>query len=211
MCNLYRMTKPHAEVAQLFGASSGQQGNAGEEIFPGYPGLVIASDGLRTMHWGFPLSLRGKSGQMLKPKPVNNARSDKLATHFWKSSFVERRCLIPATAWAEAEGPIGAKTRSWFSLPDQDLFALAGLWRWSNEWGEVYSMVITDAHGIAREVHSRMPVVLRPEIHALWLSGTPQDAFELCRPYEGELALDRTAQLWSGEGRKSAPPGAVHS
>lgn len=211
MCNLYRMTKPHAEVAQLFGVTLGNVGNAGEEVYPGYPGLVVADGELRSMNWGFPLSVRGKSGRMLKPKPVNNARSDKLATPFWKASFVERRCLIPATAWAEAEGPSGGKTRSWLSLPDQELFALAGLWRWSDEWGEVYSMVITAAQGIASEVHSRMPVVLRPESHAAWLSGSAQDAFELCQPYGGELALDRTAQLWSGEGRISSPPSAVHS
>ncbi len=211
MCNLYRMTKPQAEVARLFGVSAGQEGNAGEEIYPGYPGLVIAADGLRTMHWGFPLALRGKSGQMLKPKPVNNARTDKLATSFWKSSFVARRCLIPTSAWAEAEGPNGAKTRSWFSLADRELFALAGIWRWSDEWGEDYSMIITEAHGIARQVHARMPVVLEPESHAQWLSGSPQQAFDLCRPYEGELALDRTSQPWKGEGRAAALSDAPHS
>jgi hypothetical protein len=30
------------------------------------------------MVWGFPLVLKGKGGQALKPKPVNNARVDKL-------------------------------------------------------------------------------------------------------------------------------------
>ena len=30
------------------------------------------------MTWGFPLVLKGKNGQPLKPKPVNNARTDKL-------------------------------------------------------------------------------------------------------------------------------------
>ena len=205
MCNLYRMTKARDEVAKLFNVDIGQAANVGDEVFPGYPGLVVAEGKLRTMHWGFPLALRGKSGQLLKPKPVNNARTDKLSGRFWKASFAERRCLILATAWAEAEGPSGAKTRSWFSLPDQEVFAIAGIWRWSDEWGEVYSMVIADAAGLAAEVHSRMPVVLTPENHAQWLRGSPQEAFALCRPYEGELALDRTPQLWSGDGRRSVP------
>jgi hypothetical protein len=67
------------------------------------------------MTWGFPLLLKGKSGQPLKPKPVNNAREDKLGTAFWRASFERRRCLIPVTAWAEAEGAKGAMTRTWYS------------------------------------------------------------------------------------------------
>lgn len=42
---------------------------------------------MRTMTWGFPLSLTGKSGQKLKPKPVNNARADKLDSFMWRYSF----------------------------------------------------------------------------------------------------------------------------
>lgn len=47
---------------------------------------------------GFPLALTGKQGQKLKPRPVNNARSDKLDSFMWRYSFEERRCLIPMTA-----------------------------------------------------------------------------------------------------------------
>jgi hypothetical protein len=68
------------------------------------------------MIWGFPLQLKGKHGQPLKPKPVNNTRADKLGSNFWYNSFEQRRCLIPLTAWAEAEGPTRAKTRTWLSL-----------------------------------------------------------------------------------------------
>src|SRR5690349_12768805 len=103
MCNLYRITKAHAEVARLFGASLGSIGNAPEEVYPGYPGLVVAKGELRSMVWGFPLVLKGKNGQPLKPKPVNNARADKLDAFKWRYSFQERRCLIPVTAFAEAE------------------------------------------------------------------------------------------------------------
>ena len=57
------------------------------------------------MVWGFPLVMKGKSGQPLKPKPVNNTRADKLDSFMWRYSFRERRCLIPVTEFAEAEGP----------------------------------------------------------------------------------------------------------
>ncbi len=41
MCNLYRMTRTADEVAGLFGAINSGGSNAGGEVYPGYPGLVI--------------------------------------------------------------------------------------------------------------------------------------------------------------------------
>ncbi len=202
MCNLYRMTKSRAEVAKLFEVDAGDSGgNFGEEVFPGYPGLVVAQGRVRQMNWGFPLVMKGKSGQMLKPKPVNNTRADKLESYFWRSSFEQRRCLIPVSAWAEAEGPKGAMTRSWLGMPDGDLFVCAGIWRSSDEWGDCYSMVMTDAAGMAAEVHTRMPVILAPQDYVAWIGGTPAEAHALCRPWQGDLALDRTSQPWVGGGQ----------
>ena len=199
MCNLYRMTKTTAEVADWFGAVDALGGaNFGTEVYPGYPGAVIAEGTLRQMSWGFPLQLKGAKGQPLKPKPVNNARTDKLGGFFWKQSFEQRRCLIPLTAWAEAEGAKGAKTRTWLSLPDQELFAVAGVWRSSEEWGDVYAMVMTDAAGDAASVHSRMPVLLAAPDQPRWLASDPASALELCQPWRGPLLLDRTMQAWSG-------------
>ena len=96
MCNLYRMTKAPDEIAHLFGAIADPRGNAGGEVYPGYPGHVVAEGRVRTMNWGFPLTLKGKSGQALKPKPINNARADKLDSFMWRHSFLERRCAAPS-------------------------------------------------------------------------------------------------------------------
>ena len=200
MCNLYKLNKATTEVARLFGVTdSAVGGNQGELVFPGYPGVVIADGELRAMAWGFPLAMRSKkTGQPLKPRPVNNARSDKLATAFWRSSFEQRRCLIPVSAFAEAEGERGAMTRTWLNVPGEPVFACAGIWSYSDEWGRVYSMVMTDPCAQTVEVHDRMPVILRPGEHELWQRGTPAEAFELCRPYVGEMAIERTAELWVG-------------
>lgn len=196
MCNLYRMTKAADEVARLFGVDAPAGTNVGEEVFPGYPGLVLDAAGLRSMTWGFPLSLKGKSGRMLKPKPVNNARCDKLDSFMWRYSFAERRCLIPMTGFAEAEGPKGTKTRSWFSLPDQPVFTAAGIWRQSDEWGAVYSMVMTDAAPVCADLHDRSPVLLDPGQRDLWMRGSPEEALSLCTPYAGLMQADRTAEPW---------------
>lgn len=197
MCNLYRIGQSAEEVARWFDASLGPIGNAGGEIFRGQSGLVIEQGQLRSMAWGFPRAQTSKrTGKPLKPTPVNNARSDKLDSFMWRYSFVERRCLIPLTAWAEAEGAVGQKTRTWLSLPDAELFACAGIWRDSDEWGPCYSMIMTDAAGDAAQVHDRMPVILAPDDYARWCGGTVEEARALCRSWNGALTIDRTDQLW---------------
>ena len=207
MCNLYRMKRATAEVAHWFAVTDEMSGaNLSAEVYPGYPGAVVVPSetggALRRMSWGFPLAMKGAKGQALKPRPVNNTRSDKLDSYMWRYSFAERRCLIPLTEWAEAEGMPKSKggagmTRTWLSLPGQELFAAAGIWRASEEWGDVYSMVMTDSTGAAAEVHSRMPVLLAQGDWAQWTGGTPAEAKALCVPYAGAVTVQRTAELWA--------------
>jgi putative SOS response-associated peptidase YedK len=191
------MTSGNAEVAALFGKPAAVGMNVGSEIYPGYPGLVATQDGVRAMAWGFPLAMKSKkTGLPLKPKPVNNTRDDKLGTSFWRDSFAHRRCLIPVTAWAEAEGEKGSMTRTWYALPNTDIFAVAGVWRPSSERGEVYSMVMVDGCEEMADVHDRMPTILAPEDWTTWTAGTPEEAFGLCRVWRGPLKVDRTAEAW---------------
>ena len=149
------------------------------------------------MNWGFPLQMKGKGGQPLKPRPVNNTRTDKLDSFFWRYSFEERRCIIPVTAWAEAEGAKGRKMRTWLSRPDAELIAVAGIWRSSEEWGDVYSMVMTDSAGVAAECHDRMPVLLDRDDWAGWTDGSTEDARALCVPWTGQLEIERTEDPWT--------------
>lgn len=196
MCNLYRLSKGPAEIAKLFGGLMAEPpGNAGESIYPGYPGIVVADGRVRQMTWGFPLGLKGMKPDA-KPKPVNNARTDKLDSFMWKYSFAERRCLIPVTEFCEAEGEKGAKTRTWFSLPGEEVFAVAGIWRETDEWGPAYSMVMTEACAHVQGVHDRMPVILAREAWGDWLDGMPDNAKLLCQPYPANMVVRRTADPW---------------
>ena len=150
------------------------------------------------MVWGYPLILKSKrTGEPRKPKPVNNTRTDKLDSYMWRYSLAERRCLISFTAWVEAEGSKGGKTRTWLSLPDADLSAVAGIWRSSNEWGECYSMVINDAAGDGAQAHDRMPVLLSSSHFSQWTEGTTDEALGLYHAWTGELELERTKDRWT--------------
>lgn len=198
MCNLYKVDVSAPEIARAFGAVVGHASNAPSEVYPGRPGMVVAGGEVRSMVWGFPFAQKSKTtGLPLKPRPVNNARADRLDSFMWRYSFQERRCLIPVTAFAEAEGEKGLMTRTWFTLPDQPVFAVAGIWRDTDEWGPAYSMVMTEACLHVADVHDRMPVILRRQDWADWTDGPPDAAALLCRPYPELMVVDRTAETWA--------------
>lgn len=48
-------------------------------------------------------------------------------------------------------------TLTWYALPDNAPFAVAGIGRPTVEWGAAYSMVMVDGCERMAEVHDRMP------------------------------------------------------
>ncbi len=203
MCNLFTARVTASEIASAFAARKPSNVNAGGgDVYPGGPGLVVREqDGervIQAMTWGFPLRLKNMKPES-KPKPVNNIAD--LSSFMWK--FVaprpENRCIIPVTAYAEAEGLKGAKTRTWFGLKDRPLFAWAGMWKDSDDWGAVFSGLMTDCNEFVAPVHHRMPVLLFEDEYDQWLHGSLDDVRSFqdrCFPPE-LMTMDRTAELWA--------------
>ncbi len=206
MCNLYSNTTTVEAIRRLFKVThvdaSAANLPAQRSIFPAYDGPVIrnaAAGGreLIMMHWGFVLPQQGRA-----PKAVNNTRDDKArSSGFWKSSFADRRCLIPATSFAEYHpknrDENGHKTVVWFSVKGDEPrppFAFAGIWRdWKGNYkGEfremrAYSMMTTTPNAVVKPIHpTRMPVILADGDHEQWLGGTAEEAAELLRPFPAE-------------------------
>lgn len=202
MCNLYTVRKSAAEVAAHFGVANPIQSNAPDEVYPGTPGMVVIErEGVRIMQsmvWGFPMRFPGMKPDA-KPKPVNNIADLSKPVWIGLARKPQWRCLIPVTHFAEAEGPKGAKTRTWFSLKEEPIFAWGGLWRVSDEWGPVYSGAMTDANEAVLPVHDRMPVLLHRDEYDRWLKGGFEDAlgFQKRRFPADLIAMERTAELWT--------------
>lgn len=204
MCNLYTTKASADEVASAFRARKPANSNVAEgDVYPGGPGLVVREDGgeriVQAMTWGFPLAQKSKvTGQPIKPKPVNNIAD--LTSFMWRfiAARPEHRCIIPLTGFCEAEGEKGSKTRTWFSVKDQPIFAWAGMWKDSPEWGAVYSGLMTDCNETIRPVHNRMPVLLHPEDWDQWLRGSLEDVMAFqgrCYP-DQMIHMERTAEPW---------------
>ncbi len=206
MCNLYSNTTAKEAMRRLFKVTSDldHTGNAEpqEAIFPRYSATVLrlTASGKREllhMHWGFLLpQVSAKTGKPILPKAVNNARDDKIQTSpFWRSSFEQRRCLVPASAYCEAKG-LNPATYYWFGLASDDPdarppFTFAGIWRQfkGDHRGEAvqietYSIATTTPNELTRTIHpDRMPVILDPADHDKWLLGSVTEAATLLRPF----------------------------
>lgn len=203
MCNLYSMTKAREAVIRLFkvGHNRASLFDPKDAIFPGHqaPVVRLAEDGERelvTLSWGFVLLRDGYA-----PKRVTNTRDDKIDTRFWRASFEQRRCLVPATSFCEPHDGRKPATWHWFALKGDEarpMFALAGLWqRWKgpikkdgpNVELDVYSFMTTVPNALTSSInHERSPVLLTNEYEmGLWMHGTAKEARSLLRP----LAPDR--------------------
>ena len=196
MCNLYNMTSNVDAMASLFRFKrSSLNLPQYTSIFPAQdaPVVQLGTDGQRglsIMNWGFVLPQQGKV-----PKRVTNARNDKvMSSPFWKGSFEERRCLVPATSFAEPKGKRPAVWH-WFALKgDEPLFAFAGVWRhWRGKLKDelveldVYAIMTTTPNEVVKPIHpSRMPVMLDPADHETWLNGSASDALALAKPLPAE-------------------------
>lgn len=203
MCNRAERGDTH-KVLNLFAARRGARFNEGPlQIHPAQPGSVIRlEDGervLEQMTWGFPLQQKSKkTGLPLKPTPVNNARFEKLGT-YWKRWAIDprNRCLIPTARFAEAVGETGRMTETWISVKDQPIFVWAGLWSNSDEWGSVFTGVMTEACIELQEVHDRSPVILDPEHWDTWLHAPLEELYQFNAPYPGErLVVEHTSTPW---------------
>jgi putative SOS response-associated peptidase YedK len=72
------------------------------------------------------------------------------------------------------------------------LFAFAGIWdRWKDPIGklvETCPILTTAPNALTSPVHDRMPVILSPDSHDLWLDPWMKDAAaasDLLKPYDG--------------------------
>jgi putative SOS response-associated peptidase YedK len=200
MCNLYSMTRNREAIIRLFRVSHNRAAafKPQSAIFPGNTAPIIrmTQDGERelvTMSWGFPLHQKDKAA-----KRVTNAREDTvLKSRFWRSSFEERRCLVPVTSFSEPKG-LRPAVWHWYALDEmREPFAFAGLWRhWKGRLKpradpvemDVFAFLTTPPNAIVAPIHpTRMPVMLVGEkAQETWLDGTADEAIALARPYPAE-------------------------
>jgi len=202
MCNHYEKNVEVIEMGlRVFGEKGWALNAAGDVVAPDdlsalpphtYPKtpapIVLQTDAGREIaiaRWGVRVDIQGVRKPLVKF--VTNARDDKFAGYTWRFSVAKRRCLIPALAYYEPDGPEGQKWEVRFTVNERASFFLAGLWDMDPDGAtRSFTMVTTGPNELAARIHDRMPLVLDDDGARRWIGHTPLAPDELralCRPF----------------------------
>lgn len=138
------------------------------------PAIRTAAGGERAtaaLQWGLvPRWARDASGG----GRLANARADGVATKpSFREAFRHRRCIVPASGFYEWQTVGRLKFPWYFSRPDGEPLALAGIWEeWRSAAGaalETFSLITTEPNDVVRPLHDRMPVILTGDNLDRWL------------------------------------------
>lgn len=175
MCGRYSLGKQKFELEDRFQAEMLVDFRPRYNIAPSQLVPVITSDSPK----GFSFFYWGITPDFAKNKPVSqqfiNAKAETVHEKVsFKSSFQRRRCLIPADGFYEWK-KLGKKTKIpyRFALPDESLFAFAGIWEeYENDRGDTnhtFLVLTTAPSPLVSEIHDRMPLILNREDEKKWL------------------------------------------
>jgi len=147
------------------------------------------ADEVSYLRWGLVPSWAKDAAGAAK---MNNARSETAAEKpSFRTPFKRRRCLIPASGFYEWQVREKGKAPMFIHLKNRDVFGMAGFWDvWRSPEGEelrTFSILTTDGNDFMQPIHDRMPVILRREDYALWLSSddVPVEKLKaLMKPYD---------------------------
>jgi putative SOS response-associated peptidase YedK len=122
-----------------------------------------------------------------------NARGETIVEKpSFRTAFKKRRCLVLADGYYEWPKSTGGKAAAkkqpyYITMQDDRPFAFAGLWEY---WAgpkevqppapvETCTIITTETNELTRDLHDRMPVILRPRDYELWLDPALQEAAPL--------------------------------
>ncbi len=158
-------------------------------IAPGQRVLMLRQNGTARWAgaiWGFKSADRaGPQRQFLinaRMETVNSRRT-------FAQSFEHQRCIIPADGfyeWPKAPDKLARRRRDsaprWFTLAEQQIFGLAGLFRsgsQANGRRDECVVLTRPADDVVGAIHDRMPVIIRREQWQAYLTASKAAATDL--------------------------------
>ncbi len=184
MCGRFTLTVDIDTVAKAFGVAPSLQTLPRYNVAPTQEVVSILHDEtkhLAALRWGLIPSWAKEESIGAR---MINARAETLAEKpSFKRLLQGRRCLIVADGFYEWKKEQGGKTPMYFTLPDHDLFAFAGLWDvWKRPDGQqlhTCTIITTEPNELVSSVHNRMPVILPKDAQEEWLDPQQHDVHVL--------------------------------
>jgi len=187
MCGRYRRKSDKQRIADAFAVSAGLEEldlTPEDDVAPGsiQPVVAINQDGERQielMRWGF----------KLPDRLLFNARSEGIeSSKFWKDSFEERRCIVPADATFEWQQADKAKKKPKYEIAilGQEPFGMAGVWKlWKNpktdQWERTFAVITGESNELVQPIHDRMTRFLQPRDYEEYLAPAERPPIHLLR------------------------------
>lgn len=202
MCGRFTLRTPSHTIAEAFGVRERLNLKPRYNIAPTQQVLAVrrAAGGpdrkLARLRWGL---IPSWAKDLAIGNRLINARAETVAEKpAFRAAFRSRRCLVPADGFYEWRKTNGRKQPYHFSLPESEVFAIAGLWEaWRSGAGEKIesvTLVTTDANAIVAPIHGRMPVILDPADYETWLTlvaTDPEELRKLMRPWVPDRMVAR--------------------
>ena len=189
MCGRFALTRSPEELTRVFGLAECPDVAPSANIAPATAIAVVRRSPtgdpvLHLLRWG--LVPHWSQDPTRGPRPIN-ARSETVRVKpAFRDAFQKRRCLIPADGFYEWQTQEGTKQPFYFSDPQGQVLALAGLWEsWRAPDGGLLRtccILTTAANAQVAPVHERMPLILAPGSWATWLAGPVAAAQALLVP-----------------------------
>ncbi len=184
MCGRFTLTADINAVAKAFGVAPSLQTASRYNVAPTQEVVSILQDEtkhLDFLRWGLIPSWAKEESIGAK---MINARAETLAEKpSFKRLLQGRRCLIVADGFYEWKQEQGGKTPMYFTLPNHDLFAFAGLWDvWKRPDGQhlhTCTIITTTPNELVAPIHNRMPVILPKDVQEEWLDPEQHDTHVL--------------------------------
>ena len=180
MCGRFALFSSSKELQQFFDAhpvAFGIQPNYNFAPAQEIPVIIQYEDGrhFKRRHWGLvPFWAKDIS---IGSRMINARVETVTSKPAFRAALKQRRCLIPANGFYEWFGKAGNKQPYYFHLPSGEPFAFAGLYEiWEGKEAPLYAgpyksctIITTDASESVKDVHNRMPLILKPEAYDEWL------------------------------------------
>jgi len=187
--------------------------------FPYWPVLKAEdSTQFRFLQWGLiPFWIKNmESAKQIRIKTLN-ARFETLSEKpSYRKPADNTRCAVVVDGYFEWKDVNGKKHPYYLYMPGKKPFLLAGIWdRWINRENknvfETFSVVTTEARGIAAEIHNtkkRMPFILNDESLDLWMDQGRRikDIREKLVPSWGDLQAHTVSRLLSSRTKETNVP-----
>ncbi|WHY75161.1 SOS response-associated peptidase [Neobacillus sp. WH10] len=189
MCGRFTLTATFEEIINHFDIQSFLE----EELYspsyniaPSQSVLAVINDGrvnrMGFLKWGL---VPPWAKDLSVGNKMINARAETISEKpSFRNAFKKKRCIVIADSfyeWKRHEDK--TKTPMRIKLKSNELFAMAGIWEgWKSPDGKTLytcSVITTGPNELMKDIHDRMPAILKREDEKIWLDTAISDTTRL--------------------------------